>query len=132
MTDKRPHVGSTAKSMLTVSTANRGSAEICVQVDPGGSQNLASREILQNIRSAEEYDRTPICMVTVSGDTPAYHNIGELHFTDEKDIPIVILCYVQEENIKGHDKFALICNDTLVDIDADVKTKLSCKNLKGR
>ena len=52
--------------------------------------------------------------------TPAYHNIGELHFTDEKDIPIVILCYVQEETIKGHDKFALICNDTLVDVDTDV------------
>ena len=79
MTDKRPHVGSTAKAMLTVSTANRGSVETCAQVDPGGSQNLASREILQNIRSAEEYDRTPICMVTVSGDTPAYHNISTVH-----------------------------------------------------
>jgi hypothetical protein len=68
----------------------------------------------------EDYDRTPICIVTVSGDTPAYHNMGELHFTDDNDIPIVALCYVQEENIKGHDKFALICNGTLVDIDADV------------
>jgi hypothetical protein len=56
MTDKRPHVGSTAKATLKVSIDN----------------------------------------------------------------PIVALCYVQEEPIRGHEKFALICNDTLVDIDADV------------
>ena len=35
-------------------------------------------------------------MVTVSGDTPAYRSMGELHFTDAKDNPIVILCFVQE------------------------------------
>ncbi len=120
MTDKRPHIGSTAKAIITVSTTDQKTVEIDAQVDPGGSQNLASREILRNICRAEDYDRTPICMVTVSGDTPAYHNMGELHLTDDNDIPIVILCYVQEETIKGHDKFALICNDTLVDIDADV------------
>ena len=120
MTDKRPHVGSTAKATLKVSAADQQQVEVHAQLDSGGSQNLASKEILQNIRRAEDYDRDPICMVTVSGDTPAYHNMGELHFTDDNDNPLVALCYVQEEPIKGHEKFALICNDTLVDIDADV------------
>ena len=59
-------------------------------------------------------------MVTVSGDTPAYRSMGELHFTDAKDNPIVILCFVQEQAIKGHDNFALICSDTLVDMQADI------------
>ncbi len=59
-------------------------------------------------------------MVTVSGDTPAYHNMGELYFTDAEDNPIVILCFVQEQAIKGHENFALICSDTLVDMKADI------------
>ena len=59
-------------------------------------------------------------MVTVSGDTPGYYNMGELHFTDAEDNPIVILCFVQEQAIKGHDNFALICSDTLVDMKADI------------
>ncbi len=59
-------------------------------------------------------------MVTVSGNTPAYCNMGELHFTDAKDNPIVILCFVQERAIKGHENFALIFSDTLVDMKADI------------
>ena len=59
-------------------------------------------------------------MVTVSGDTPAYRSMGELHFTDAKDNPIVILCFVQERAIKRHENFALICSDTLVDMKADI------------
>ena len=59
-------------------------------------------------------------MVTVSGDTPAYRNMGELHFTDAEGNPIVLLCFVQEQAIKGHDDFALICSDTLVDMKADI------------
>jgi hypothetical protein len=107
MTDQRNHIGSTAKAKLTFSKTDGKPVSIYAQLDSGGSQNLANKEILQNIRKAEEYDRTPICMITVSGDTPAYHNMGELHFTDENDIPIVTLCYVQEEAIKGHETFAL-------------------------
>ena len=120
MTDQRNHIGSTAKAKLVVSTTDGEPVIVQAQLDSGGSQNLASKEILQNIRKAEDYGRTPICMITVSGDTPAYHNMGELHFMDERDIPIVTLCYVQEETIKGHETFALICNDTLVDIDTDL------------
>ena len=120
MTDQRNHIGSTAKAKLVVSTTDGEPVIVQAQLDSGGSQNLASKEILQNIRKAEDYGRTPICMITVSGDTPAYHNMGELHFMDERDIPIVALCYVQEETIKGHETFALICNDTLVDIDTDL------------
>ena len=59
-------------------------------------------------------------MVTVSGDTPAYLNMGEMHFNDAEDNPIVILCFVQERAIKGHETFALICSDTLVDMKADI------------
>ena len=59
-------------------------------------------------------------MVTVSGDTPAYRSMGELHFTDAEDNPIVVLCFVQERAIKGHENFALICSDTLVDMKADI------------
>ena len=46
--------------------------------------------------------------------------MGELHFTDATDNPIVILCFVQEQAIKGHDNFALISSDTLVDMKADI------------
>jgi hypothetical protein len=120
MADKRQHIGSTAKARISVNITHGTSVQVHAQLDTGGSQNLASKKILQNIRKAEEYNRTPICMVTVSGDTPAYHDVGELRFSDENDIPIVILCYVQEKAIKGHENFALICNDTVVDMDTDV------------
>jgi hypothetical protein len=120
MTDNKQHIGSTAKAKLSVNTTHGASVEVHAQLDTGGSQNLASKHILQNICKAEEYNRTPICMVTVSGDTPAYHDVGELHFTDENYIPIIILCYVQEKAIKGHENFALICNDTVADMDTDV------------
>ncbi len=95
--------------------------EIHVQLDSSGSQNLASREILQNIRKAEYYGRTPIYMVTVSGDTPAHRNMGELHLTDAEENPKVILCFVQERAIKGHDNFVLICSGTLVDMKSRYK-----------
>ena len=68
MTDQRNHIGSTAKAKLTVSKTDGKPVSVYAQLDSGGSQNLASKEILQNIRKAEEYDRTPICMITVSGD----------------------------------------------------------------
>ncbi len=120
MTDSKTRIGSTAKAQLSIQKANGETVDIHVQLDSGGSQNLASREILQNVRKAHDYGRTPIYMVTVSGDTPAYYNMGELHFTDAEDNPIVIICFVQEQAIKGHDKFALICSDTSVDMKADI------------
>jgi hypothetical protein len=46
--------------------------------------------------------------------------MGELDFSDEDGTPIVILCYVQVESIKGYDNFVLISNDTLDDIQADI------------
>ena len=98
---------------------NGETVDIHVQLDSGGSQNLASREMLQNVRKAHDYGRTPIYMVIVSGDTPAYHNMGELHFTDAEDNPIVILCFVQEQAIKGHENFALICSDTDINYHAE-------------
>jgi hypothetical protein len=52
---------------------------------------------------------------------PAYDRIGELNFTDEDGTPIIILCYVQVQSIKGHDDFfVLISNDTLDDIQTDI------------
>ena len=120
MSDNKTRIGSTAKAQLSIQKANGETVDVHVQLDSGGSQNLASREILQNVRKAHDYGRTPIYMVTVSGDTPGYYNMGELHFTDAEDNPIVILCFVQEQAIKGHDNFALISSDTLVDMEADI------------
>jgi hypothetical protein len=59
-------------------------------------------------------------MVTVNGNSPANDRIGELNFTDEDGTPIIILCYVQVQPIKGHDDFVLISNDTLDDIRTDI------------
>jgi hypothetical protein len=59
-------------------------------------------------------------MVTVNGNSPAYDRIGELNFTDEDGTPIIILCYVQVQSIKGYDDFVLISNDTLDDIQTDI------------
>jgi hypothetical protein len=41
-------------------------------VDTGGSKNLASRNILTEIRLAESYGNKPIRMVTVNGRSPDY------------------------------------------------------------
>jgi hypothetical protein len=46
--------------------------------------------------------------------------MGELDFIDEDGTPIVILCYVKVQSIKGHTNFVLIGNDTLADIQADI------------
>ena len=70
---------------------NGQSVDINVRLDTGGSLNLA-----------------------------AYDRIGELNFKDEDSISIIILCYVQNQSIKGHDNFVLISNDTLDDIQTDI------------
>jgi hypothetical protein len=69
---------------------------------------------------AEEYGHKPICMVTIQDDSPAYSHQGELHISDENGTPIILLCYVQERPIPGHEHFVLISNNTLVDINADI------------
>ena len=46
--------------------------------------------------------------------------MGELNFNDEDGTPIIILCYVQVQSIKGHDNFVLISNNTLDDIQTDI------------
>jgi hypothetical protein len=59
-------------------------------------------------------------MVTVNGLPPDYNHQGELHTTDENGVPLVILCYVQEQPIMGHDTFILLSNNTIVDCDIDI------------
>jgi hypothetical protein len=89
-------------------------------IDTGGSKNLASRHLLKDIRLAESYGNEPIRMVTVNGLSPDYNHQGELHTTDENGNPLVILCYVQEQPIMGHDTFILVSNNTIVDCDIDI------------
>jgi hypothetical protein len=89
-------------------------------VDTGGSKNLASRHLLTDIRLAESYGNEPIRMVTVNGLSPDYTHQGEQHTTDENGIPLVILCYVQEQPIMGHDTFILLSNNTKVDCNIDI------------
>jgi len=63
---------------------------------------------------------TTVYMVTVNGNSPAYDCMGELNFNDEDGTPIIILCYVQTQSIKGHDNFMLISNNILDDIQTDI------------
>jgi hypothetical protein len=112
--------GSTAQAQLTINTSDGSEITVKAQLDTGGSQNLASRELLQNIHTTEHYQRLPMKMITVNGDTPPYNNMGELHFNDNKGNPVVLLCYVQEQPIHGYNHFALISSDSLVDIEADI------------
>jgi hypothetical protein len=111
---------STAQAQLAINTNDGSQVTVKAQLDTGGSQNLASRELLQNINTTEHYQRLPMKMITVNGDTPPYNNMGELHFNDSKDNPVVLLCYVQEQPIHGYNHFALISSDSLVDISADI------------
>jgi hypothetical protein len=59
-------------------------------------------------------------MVTVNGSSPSYNRMGELHLIDEDKNPIITLCYVQTQPIKGIDNFVLISNDTLDAIQTDI------------
>ena len=112
--------GSTAQAQLSINTNDGSQITVKAQLDTGGSQNLSSRELLQNINTTEYYQRLPMKMITVNGDTPPYNNMGELHFNDSKGNPVVLLCYVQEQPIHGYNHFALISSDSLVDISADI------------
>ena len=59
-------------------------------------------------------------MVSVNGINPAFYRVGELNFKDEDSTCIIILCYVQNQSIKGYDNFVLISNDTSDDIRTDI------------
>ncbi len=91
-----------------------------MHLDTGGSQNLASEHLLHNVKKAEGYGHNQIYMVTVNGNSPAYVRIGELNFNNEDGTPIIILCYVQVQSIKGHDNFMLISKYVLNDIQTDI------------
>ncbi len=103
-----------------VLAANGQTVSINVYLDTGGSQNLASEHLLHNIKEAKDYGHDQIYMVTVNGNSLAYDRMGELNFNDEDNTPIIILCYIQSQSIKGHDNFVLISNDTLDDIQTDI------------
>ena len=111
---------STAQSSTTVLAPNGQSVITNVHLDTGGSQNLASEHLLHNVKKAEDYGHNQIYMVTVNGNSPAYDRMGELNFNDEDGTPIIILCYVQVQSIKGHENFVLISNNTLDDIQTDI------------
>ena len=113
-------VGNVARAMIKVQAPDQQTTLVKANADTGGSKNLASSHLLQNVRKAEDYGGKPIYMVTIQGDSPAYTHQGELHFSDEKGNPIILLCYVQEKPIPGHDDFVLISNNTLVDMNADI------------
>jgi hypothetical protein len=103
--------GSTVQAQLLINTSEGREIMVKAQLDTGGSQNLASRELIQNINTTEHYQRLPMKMITVNGDTPPYNNMGELHLNDNKENPVVLLCYVQEQPISSN---------SLVDIAADI------------
>ncbi len=99
---------STTQASTTVLAANGQSIDVCIHLDTCSSQNLASEHLLQNIKKVEDYGHNQIYMVTVNGNSPAYARMGELHFIDEDKNPIITLCYVQTQPIKGIDNFVLV------------------------
>jgi hypothetical protein len=106
--------------MIGIHTPDQQTVQVKANADTGGSKNLANKHLLQNVKTTEEYGNKPICMVTIQGDSPAYTHQGELQFSDENKNPLILLCYVQERPIPGHELFVLISNNTLVDINADI------------
>ncbi len=113
MTTGESKPSNVAIAALTVD-ADHGATQVNL-VDTGGSKNLASRHLLKNIKLAKSYGNEPIRMVTVNDLSPDYNHQGELHTTDENGTLLVILCYVQEKPIMGHDTFILLYNNTIVD-----------------
>ena len=85
--------GCPAQAQLLINTSAGSEIMVKAQLDTGGSQNLASRELLQNINTTDHYQRLPMKMITVNGDTPPYNNMGELHFNDNKGNPVVLLWF---------------------------------------
>jgi hypothetical protein len=120
MTTGLKHSSNVAIASLSIDT-DRGTIPVHdALIDTGGSKNLASRYLLSDIRLAESYGNEPIRMVTVNGLSPDYTHQCELHTMDENGIPLVILCYVQDQPIMGHDTFILLSNSTIVDCNVDI------------
>jgi hypothetical protein len=67
--------------MIKVETPDHQQLLVKANADTGGgSRNLASSHLLQNVKRAEEYGGKPIPMVNIHGDSPAYTHQGQ----DEK------------------------------------------------
>jgi hypothetical protein len=90
-----------AVAFITVQTKN-GPVNLEAMVDTGGAVSIASRHLLRNIKPAKKRGNPSCQMVTVNGLTPPYTHQGELHFTEEAGLPIVILCYAQHGPVLGH------------------------------
>ncbi len=83
-TNGKKKKSSTAQAQLSINTNDESQITVKAQLDTGGSQNLASMELLQNINTSmellqninttEHYQRLPMKMITVNGDTPPYNN----------------------------------------------------------
>jgi hypothetical protein len=89
-------------------------------VDTGGAVSIASRHLLSNIKPAKKRGNSSCQMVTVNSLPPPYTQQGELHFTDEAGLPIVILCYAQHGPVLGNKDFVLIANSTVVAMECDI------------
>ena len=111
---------STTQASTAVLAANGQSIDVNIHLDTCGSRNLASEHLLQNIKKVEDYGHDQMYMVTVNGNSPAYNRMVELHFEDGDKNPIITLCYVQNQPIKGIDNFVLISNNTLDAIQTDI------------
>ncbi len=69
-------VGNVACALIGVHTLDQQTLQVKANADTGGSKNLASKHLLQNVKMTEEYGGKPICMVTVQGDSPAHNHQG--------------------------------------------------------
>jgi hypothetical protein len=65
--------GNVARIMIKVQTLDHQQLLVKANADTGGSRNLSSRHLLQNIKAAEEYGGKPISMTTIHGDSPRTH-----------------------------------------------------------
>jgi hypothetical protein len=74
MTTGEPMPSNVAIAALTVD-ADHGAIQVNdALVDTGGSKNLASRNLLKNVKLAKSYGNEPIRMVTVNGLSPDYNH----------------------------------------------------------
>ena len=124
-------VGNICQAKINILLPNGSNIIVSANEDPEGSKNLASKHLLHNIKSCIDYSLPPISMTTIHGPSPVYSEVGELHFVDESEVPIVILCYVQEKPIPGHSDFVLISNNTLVDLEADINYQAKASKERG-
>jgi hypothetical protein len=64
-------IGNVARIMIKVQTPDHRQLLVKANADAGGSRNLVSSHLLQNVKRAKEYGGKPISMVTIHGDSPA-------------------------------------------------------------